>query len=112
MICGPKKCNRKLMKIKRLFRFEFWPFWLFYIPTYFNWSVLAIKARYTTYFTATNPLMNNSGAVNVSKLEYLSKLPAKWVPKAKLINSSIPANDLKNAFDALSDRFSSDFKAR
>jgi hypothetical protein len=105
MICGQKKCNRKLMKIKRLFRFEFWPFWLFYIPTYFNWAVLAIKARYTTYFTATNPLMNNSGAVNVSKLEYLSKLPAKWVPKTKLINSSIPVNDLKNAFDALATDF-------
>ena len=54
------------MDIRRLLRFEFWPFWHFYFPTYFNWAILAFKARYTTYFTATNPLMNNSGESQLS----------------------------------------------
>ena len=93
------------MDVRRIFRFEFWPFWLFYIPTYFNWALLAIKARYTTYFTATNPLMNNSGAVNVSKLDYLSKLPTTWVPKTQLIAQSITPANLEKAFNALATDF-------
>lgn len=93
------------MDLRRLFRFEFWPFWLFYFPTYFNWAILAFKARYTTYFTATNPLMNNSGALNVSKLSYLSRLPNTWVPKTQFITKSITKNELKEAFHALETTF-------
>jgi hypothetical protein len=93
------------MDIRRLFRFEFWPFWLFYFPTYFNWARLASKARYTTYFTATNPLMNNSGAINVSKLSYMSRLPPAWVPRTKLIAPSYSKQELYCAFRALNTAF-------
>lgn len=93
------------MDIRRLFRFEFWPFWLFYLPTYFNWARLASKARYTTYFTATNPLMNNSGAINVSKLSYMSRLPPTWVPRTKLITPSFSKQELYSAFRALNTAF-------
>lgn len=89
------------MKIKRILRFEFWPFWFFYIPTYFNWAILAIKAGYTTYFTATNPIMNNSGAINVSKWEYLSRLPQKWKPKTQLIHQTISSLVLKKHLDTM-----------
>jgi len=93
------------MDIRRLFRFEFWPFWLFYFPTYFNWARLASKARYTTYFTAANPLMNNSGALNVSKLSYMSRLPKAWVPKTQLIKQTITKEELNKAFLALDTTF-------
>jgi len=93
------------MNIRRLFRFEFWPFWLFYFPTYFNWARLAAKARYTTYFTATNPLMNNSGAINVSKLSYMSRLPQAWVPRTQLIAPSFSKEELNNALRALNTAF-------
>lgn len=93
------------MDIRRLLRFEFWPFWLFYFPTYFNWAILAFKARYTTYFTATNPLMNNSGALNVSKVNYMSRLPQAWIPKTKLITKSISKEELNNAFRTLDTTF-------
>ncbi len=93
------------MKSQRLFRFEFWPFWFLYIPPYFNWAILALKARYTTYFTAANPLMNNSGALNVSKLDYLSKLPHPWVPNSQAIKRSISKTDLQKALLALNSPF-------
>lgn len=96
---GQRNKHKNLMKIKRLTRFEFWPFWLFYIPTYFNWAILAIKAGYTTYFTAANPLMNNSGAVNVSKWGYLSRLPQQWLPKTQLIHRQISSNALKEILE-------------
>lgn len=71
----------KMILFQRWFRYEFWPFWLFYIPTYFYWAFLAIRARMTTYFTTANPSMNNGGAVNVSKYGYMKQLPAQWVPR-------------------------------
>jgi len=93
------------MDTRRLFRFEFWPFWIFYIPTYFNWVILAFRARYTTYFTSANPLMNNSGALNVSKWSYLSKLPQAWVPRTQLISHSISKEELSDAFKSLQTSF-------
>lgn len=84
-----------MIRLERIVKYEFWPFWLFYVPSYFNWARLAISARYTTYFTATNPIMNNSGALNVSKFDYLSKLPKEWVPITKRIAPSINSTDLK-----------------
>lgn len=93
------------MKIKRLLHFEFWPFWLFYFPTYFNWAILALRARYTTYFTATNPVMNNSGAINVSKYNYLTNLPSHWIPKTELIPHNISRSALKKAVENLATPF-------
>lgn len=80
---------------KRIINYEFWPFWILYFPTYFNWALLALRARYTTYFTTANPIMNNSGALNTSKYAYLSRLPKSWIPKTILIKSTINLNDLK-----------------
>ena len=84
-----------MIRLERILKYEFWPFWLFYVPCYVNWARLAIFARYTTYFTATNPIMNNSGALNVSKFDYLSKLPKKWFPTTVKIDASIDLNNLE-----------------
>lgn len=80
---------------KRLLNYEFWPFWILYFPTYFNWGLLALQARYTTYFTTTNPLMNNSGALNTSKYAYLSRLPKSWIPQTIFIRSTFTINEIK-----------------
>ena len=87
------------MRFQRILRFEFWPFWFFYFPAYFNWAILAIKARYTTYFTATNPLMNNSGALNTSKFSYLSKLPKAWVPSTLLVEKGVNTSALEQQLE-------------
>lgn len=83
-----------MIHLKRLLKFEFWPYWLLYFPAYFYWAKLAIKAKSTTYFTATNPAMNNSGAVNQSKHNYLSKLPPHWIPKTLKISAKIQREEL------------------
>ena len=87
------------MNLQRILRFEFWPFWFFYIPAYFNWAILALKARYTTYFTATNPLMNNSGALNTSKFSYLAKLPKAWVPSTLLVDRLVSGQALEQRLE-------------
>ena len=65
---------------RRWINFEFWPFCIFYFPACFYWMYLAIRARKFTYFTTLNPIMNNSGAFEVSKWSYLSKFPENWIP--------------------------------
>ena len=88
-----------MRQLKRYFRYEFWPFWVFYFPAYFYWAFLAIRARFTTYFTAANPLMNNSGALNTSKYAYLSKLPPAWYPKTLLIQQSMPIEEINRCLE-------------
>ena len=83
-----------MIRLQRILKYEFWPFWLFYVPGYINWARLAILARYTTYFTTTNPMMNNSGAFNVSKFDYLSKLPKEWIPMSVKITAAIDSKSL------------------
>ena len=49
--------------------------------------------------------MNNSGALNVSKLSYISRLPQSWVPKTQLIQQTITKEELNKAFFALDTNF-------
>lgn len=83
-----------MKRLQRLLQYEFWPFWLLYVPAYFYWFVLALRAKHPTYFTAVNPLMNNGGALNTSKNAYLSKLPKQWVPKTLKLATNIPRTSL------------------
>ena len=70
----------------RTTNYEFWPFWLFYIPAYFYYVFLAIKSRSVLYFTKLNSGMKFGGAILSSKIEILSQLPEKLIPKTILIN--------------------------
>ena len=58
-----------------------------------------MRAKHPTYFTAVNPLMNNGGAINTSKIAYLSKLPNQWVIKTILIETDIHENDLRQQIE-------------
>ena len=72
----------------RTTNYEFWPFWLFYIPAYFYYVFLAIKSRSVLYFTKLNSGMNFGGAILSSKVEILSQLPDRLIPKTILIDHS------------------------
>jgi pimeloyl-ACP methyl ester carboxylesterase len=64
--------------ISKLWRWEFWPVWLFYLPM-FPWITwLALRHRGITTPTATNPAMPHGGFVGESKAEILEQLPADW----------------------------------
>ncbi|MFC2112692.1 hypothetical protein ACFLTA_05430 [Bacteroidota bacterium] len=70
----------------RITRFEFWPFWLFYLPMYFYGLCLAIRSGSFTYFTAANPVMKYGGAFGTSKFDVLQRIGGGLVPSAILIN--------------------------
>ncbi|MBK8267680.1 MAG: carboxylate--amine ligase [Planctomycetes bacterium] len=72
-------------KVSKLWRWEFWPTWLFYIPVYPWIAWLAIRYRGLSIPTAANPAIPQGGIVGESKAEILAKLPSEWVlPFARL----------------------------
>ena len=76
------------MNLKRIYHYEFWPFWVFYIPAYFYYFWLALKARKWVYFSVLNPCMNFGGAFLSSKFNYLKQLPDNWKPKTIFLNAN------------------------
>jgi len=73
--------------ISKWFRFEFWPFWIFYIPMFGYGIILAIKARAFAYFTPANPAMKFGGAFGMDKMEILKSIKKQYVPKGFVSNS-------------------------
>lgn len=85
-----------ILQLKRIFKFEFWPTWLFYLPVALYGLLLSLKARSITFFTAVNPGMKYSGGLEYSKMDYLRFLPKETVPKTILINKNIENHKLQN----------------
>lgn len=60
--------------LKRIFRWEFWPPWLAYLPLLPYFVFLAARHRSLTTFTAANPGIPSGGLVGESKSEILEAL--------------------------------------
>jgi hypothetical protein len=80
--------------ITRIIRYEFWPFWLFYLPMYFYGLYLALKAGSFTYFTAANPGMKYGGAFDMLKYEILALINPDFTPRGIRIQQDISTDDL------------------
>ncbi|QNL21672.1 D-alanine--D-alanine ligase [Hyphobacterium sp. CCMP332] len=76
-------------------KWEFWPAWLFYIPVYIYASWLVLKARNTTFFSLSNPVMKWGGLFAYSKFKILDALPEHRIPLQLLISpTTSPAEAL------------------
>lgn len=74
-----------IASVSRIWRWEFWPAWLFYIPL-MPWLVyLALRHKGPTAFTAVNPAIPHGGVVGESKYEILSRLPRGWIVPTEFI---------------------------
>ena len=77
--CTPIGRSRLWSRISRLWRWEFWPSWLFYLPVLPWLLYLSIRYRGFMTWTAANPGMPHGGVVGESKHEILAQLPERWV---------------------------------
>jgi membrane protein DedA with SNARE-associated domain len=73
--------------IARLWRWEFWPMWLFYSPVIPWIAWLMIRHRSFTVWTAANPGIPQGGVVGESKYDILRQLPEKWIVSSGLLPS-------------------------
>lgn len=76
---------RLAAKVSRLWRWEFWPAWVFYLPLVPWFLYLAARYRSLTVWTAANPGIPAGGVVGESKADILSRLPKEWVVPTVLI---------------------------
>ena len=84
--------RRLLLSVwRRLTRWEFWPIWVFYVPVVCYVTLLALKHRSLTLFTASNPAMPAGGFIGESKIDILRGLERSgaFIAKSELIESAL-----------------------
>ncbi len=74
----------------KLFHWEYWSFSTVYVPIYFIWIGLCLRARSFFFFAASNPTIKNGGFLNESKKEIAPLIPSFLQPKTVFF--SIPSN--------------------
>ena len=88
-----------MILLKKAIKYEFWPFWLFYIPVGFYGLILSLRARSITFFTTVNPCMEYSGGLEYSKMEYFQLLTDELLRKTVLINKDIETDNLNRLIE-------------
>ena len=84
---------------RRLYRWEFWPPYLFYPPVVVYVAYLGIRFRSWTLFTAANPAIPAGGFVGESKHQILEHLKnaSPWLPCSTLLASGVPTQRISTA---------------
>lgn len=74
--------------IQKVIRFEFWPYWILYLPVFFYYLWLSLKARSFSFFTAANPGIFMGGFTRASKYSILSQIDNNYLPTTLLIKDN------------------------
>jgi hypothetical protein len=85
MCATPVGRGRLVAAISRVWRWEFWPMWLFYPPVLLWVGILSLRYRGFLTVTAANPGIPHGGFVGESKFDILSKLGDEHVSPTALI---------------------------
>lgn len=81
----------------KLFRYEYWTWWVFYLPMLPYWAWLALKTRSLAYFTAANPCMDWGGFFGESKSDILRQIPAEFLPKTRFFSGKETVETVETA---------------
>ncbi len=74
-----RKIKIPLFLIK-IFNFEFWPYWIFYIPILPYYFYLAARSKSVTFFSNVNPKILMGGVVGESKMDILNMVAKEYKP--------------------------------
>jgi membrane protein DedA with SNARE-associated domain len=85
LTCTPVGRSKLMAVISRLWRWEFWPSWLFYLPLLPWLAYLSLRHRGVLTWTAANPGIPHGGVVGESKYAILAELPDQWVIPSLLV---------------------------
>ncbi|HOZ75335.1 MAG TPA: D-alanine--D-alanine ligase, partial [Flavobacterium sp.] len=81
----------------KLTHWEYWPFYVVYIPVYFLWGYYALRARSIFFFNAVNPTIKNGGFIMESKKSIYNLIPQRYYPKTELIKAGTPIDSVLKA---------------
>jgi membrane protein DedA with SNARE-associated domain len=80
LACTGTGRGKLMARVSRLWRWEFWPSWLFYLPVLPWLACLAVRYRGVLAWTAANPGIPQGGVVGESKHAILA-----WLPGASVV---------------------------
>jgi hypothetical protein len=80
----------------KIFHWEYWSFHIVYLPIYFYWVWLMIKAGAVFFFNTANPRIKNGGFLMESKKEIYDDMPSNFYPNTLLIQQDIPFSLIEN----------------
>jgi hypothetical protein len=84
----------------KLTNWEYWPWYIFYIPVFGYWLWLGLRARTIFFFSAANPSMRYGGIMGASKKEIMDGIPSQYHPKTVLLDKNASTEDLEQRMSA------------
>jgi regulator of replication initiation timing len=84
----------------KIFNYEYWTWWLFYLPMTPYWIWQAIRAKSLAYFTAVNPGIEAGGFYGEHKTEILKHISPDYLAKTIVITKEL---SFKNVLNLLKD---------
>lgn len=95
---------KMVASISRIWRWEFWPIWLFQAPMVPVWIYLALKYKGATVWTAANPDIPDGGLVGESKNEILAELDPNWIASTIFIDRGEPEERIASLREEVEER--------
>ncbi len=89
----------------KLFNWEYWSFSTVYIPIYFYWFYLCIRARSLFFFSASNPTIENGGFVMERKSNIYDIMPSVYYPKTLLVKEGLTPEEITDLIKEKSFQF-------
>ncbi|MFY0594010.1 hypothetical protein [Roseivirga sp.] len=86
--------HRLPLFLVKIIYYEYWPFWLFFMPLVPYWIYLAARAKSLTYFTAANPGIIHGGVFGESKIDILEKINPKYKPTTLFFEANTSLSDV------------------
>ena len=83
--------------VERIVRYEYWPFYVFYMPVFAYYAWLAFRARSLVFCTATNPSIEHSGIVGEHKDQVNQWIPDEVLPRTLYFGSNTSKAELVSA---------------
>ncbi len=75
--------------------YEYWTWWVFYIPLLPYWLWLSIKTKSLAFFTATNTNIELGGFFGESKIDILKQIPHDYLPKAFSVKQGLSFDEIQ-----------------
>ncbi len=76
---------RSPLWLVKLVNYEYWTWWVFFLPLAPYWLYLALRNRSLTYFTTVNTCIPDGGVFGESKNDILAQISPQFLPKGTLI---------------------------
>ena len=84
----------------KLTRYEYWPWWLFYLPMAPYYVYQAVRTGSLTFPTSVNPAIYGGGFYGEKKTEILKHLPAEYLPVTLFISKETSFTDIQQLISA------------